>query len=152
MGRCVLITSQDMYPGTSLLMLFAFSVLTLVPQNHWTPFISADMCSFLSYVRRCTVKNVPSEEASKFMFPLLQTFFSSYIFQQYNLSLITAWSWQDLDSQNLLICLDLRGDPIEPNTENFSPPFLTNGREALARISTVAGSSITHEGSNPTVE
>lgn len=65
--------------------------LTSVPWTHWTPFISAGICLLLSYIRRCSMKNFPSEEASKVMFLLLQSsFFFSYIFHKYNLSLITA--------------------------------------------------------------
>lgn len=63
----------------------------------------------------------PSEKVSKVMFPLLQSsFFSGYIFHKRNLSLITAWPWRDLKSQNLIIHIGLQGYPVEPSTENCS--------------------------------
>lgn len=115
------------------------------------------LTSLLTCVHFCLIsgdaswKTSPLRKLQKSCFLYCKALFSSYISHKYNLSLITAWPWQDLESQNLIMFLDLQGYPVEPNRGNFSPTFLTNGHAAFACISAVTGSSITHEAANPTV-
>lgn len=120
--RGCLITSQEVYPSTSLSCCVS-SVPRAVPGTHWTPFILADICLLLSYIRRCTVKNPPLRNFQKSCFLYCKALFSGYIFHKHNLSLITAWPWGDLKSQNLIIHIGPQGYPVERGTENCSQPY-----------------------------
>ena len=110
--RGCLITSQEAYPSTSLSCCES-SIPTAVPGTHWTPFILADICLLLSYIRRYTVKKPPLRKFQKSFFLYCKAlFFWLYISQ--------AWPWGDLKSQNLIIHIGLQGYPVEPSTENCS--------------------------------
>lgn len=53
-------------------------------------------------------------------------FFPGYIFHKYGLSLITAWPWQALALENIILRMDSWGYPVHPNIENGSPTVWMN--------------------------
>lgn len=81
--------NYEAYPSTDFSPCVS-SVPTSLPWTHWIPFISTDVCSLLSYIRRCTVKNSPLRKLQKSCFLYYKAVFSSYVFHKYSLSLITA--------------------------------------------------------------
>lgn len=83
---------------------------------------SSNTFLLLSYIKRWDVENFPSEESSNMTFSLQQSsFFPGYIFHKYSLTLITAWPWQDLGSENIILHMVLWGYAVDHNTEYASP-------------------------------
>lgn len=144
-----LIPSQAEFPSPPFLCRLS-SVSTSCLEPVGLPSSRPTFALFVFYQEvRCEKLPLKKLRKSCFLY-FAKLFVSSCIFHKCNLCLITSWPWQDLESQNLIIHLDLLGYPVKPNTENFFPAFLTNGHAVLACILT--GCSITQEEANLIVD
>lgn len=94
------------------------------PHRRLNPPDSLHLCwlwiPFFVLFQEVPLENVPSEEPTKAMFPLFCKTSSSYTSHKHDLSLITAWPWRDVESQNLIIPVDCTDIQLNPTQEFLS--------------------------------
>lgn len=101
--------------------------------------------SLLTFVRFCLISGgalwkIPLWGSFKSHVSFItKLFFSSYVFHKYSLSLITAWPWGDLKSQNLIIRMDPRQVSSWTQYRKLLSNMQTSLKQALVCVSAVTG-------------